>query len=569
MFLLFLKSALRNFRRNKFHTTIILLGLSIGMAVSLLIVLYVQHEYRYDRFLDKRDRIYRLETGWAVMPTLPGYLISQESKIAEHVVRMRNMDYTVKWENNPYQIRNVVYADSSFFDIFNFDFIVGDKETAVNIQNSIVLTESTAKKIFKEKNPVGEIISLDNQYQFTITGIVKDPVEFHYPYNAIATLSSLRQIAFPAVLEQFDSWNYYTYVLAKPGFTHEELSTEVNSILDNAGYSFTDFTLTSLDDLYFARPIQYEGITLHGNKQVLYALLSIAVLILIIAGINFINLTTARGLARSKEIGVRIVSGSLKRQLVCQFIFETQLVVITALIISLGLIELLKPSFYSIIGKVIQTQFLYSFKSMSLVLLASLLFGVLAGIYPSLFLSSFKPVLILKGKVLSLPKTSAFREGMIVFQLTISIVLIVSTLLIINQLKYMSKMNLGFDKEQLIFLPLNTSLQNQLPAFKQELLKIPEISSAAYSGNPMGREWGNWGGITIEGRTNSYKVNGIDPDFIKTFGLELIEGRNFSEDNPGDYNATYIVNETAIRDYQLGNPVGKYITGAGNGSRGT
>lgn len=569
MIKLFFKVALRNFTRNKLHTVINITGLAIGLAASILILLYINHEYRYDKFLTNRDRIYRLETDWAIMPTLPGHLISQESGMTESVVRLLRVDYTVKWDNNPYTMEKVMFADSSFFDIFNFDFIAGDPETAINIQNSIVLTESAAKKIFGNKNPVGEIIFLDNQYEFTISGIVKDPVEFHLPFNAIATLGSWREITFPQVLEQFDSWNFPTYILAKPGFTRTELSMEVNNILNNAGYTFTDFNLTSLGELYFARPIQYEGITLHGNKQALYVLLSIAVFILIIAAINFINLSTANGITRSKEIGIRKLVGSPKIYLMSQLIFETLLLISIALILAFGIIEMIKPVFYSIIGKVINTQLLYSLNTLSLIIVISFVFGIISGLYPSLFLSSFKPVTVLKGKLLSLPKASKIREGMIVFQLTISIVLIIATFLILNQIKFMSRTDLGFNKEQIVYLPLNTTLRSQLKTFKQEVEKFPEVRSASFSGFPMGREWSNWGGVTIDGESRGYKVNGIDADYFETMGIEIVEGRNFSEDNPGDYNATYILNETAVRDYQLGNPVGKYATGAGNGSRGT
>lgn len=568
MLQLFFKVALRNFSRNKLHTAINIAGLAVGLAASILILLYIHNEYRYDRFLTNRDRIYRLETDWAIMPTLPGHLISQESGIAEKVVRLLRVDYTVKWDNNPYSLENVLFADSTFFDIFNFDFIAGDPETAINIQNSIVLTESASKKIFGDKNSVGEIIFLDNQYEFTISGIIKDPVEFHLPFNAIATLDSWREITFPQVLEQFDSWNFPTYILAKPGYSGTELSGEVNHILDNAGYTFTDFDLTSLSDLYFARPLQYEGITLHGNKQALYVLLSIAVFILVIAAINFINLSTASGINRSKEIGVRKLVGSPKTYLLSQFIFETLLLISIALILAFGIIELIKPVFYSVIGKIISTRLLYSFKTISLIILISFVFGIVAGLYPAIFLSSFKPVTVLKGKLLSLPKASKIREGMIVFQLTISIILIIATFLILNQIRFMNRSNLGFNKEQIVYFPLNTSLKSQLETFKQEIEKFPEVRSASYSGFPMGREWSNWGGVTIDGISHGYKVNGIDADYFETLGIEIIEGRNFSEDNPGDYNATYILNETAVRDYQLGNPVGKYATGAGNGSRG-
>jgi putative ABC transport system permease protein len=569
MFQLFFKVALRNFSRNKLHTLINIIGLAIGLAASMLIFLYIHHEYRYDRFLSNRNRIYRLETDWAIMPTLPGHLISQESGIAEKVVRLLQVDYTVKWDNNPYTLENVVFADSTFFDIFNFDFIAGDPDNAITIQNSIVLTESAGKKIFGEKNPLGELIFLDNQYEFTISGIIKDPVEFHLPFNAITSLGSWREITYPQVLEQFDSWNYPTYILAKPGFSGTELTVEVNDILDKAGYTFTDFNLTSLNDLYFASPIQYEGITLHGNKQALNVLLSIAIFILIIAAINFINLTTANGMTRSKEIGVRKLVGSPRNYLFSQFIFETLLLIGAALLLAFGIIEFIKPVFYSVIGKVINIQILYSFKIISLIILISMVFGIISGLYPSLFLSSFKPVSVLKGKVLNLPKASMIREGMIVFQLTISIVLMISTFLILNQIKFMNHSNLGFNKEQIVYIPLNTSLKTQLKPFKEELEKFPEVKIASYSGFPMGREWSNWGGVTIDGISHGYKVNGVDADYFETLGIELIEGRNFSEDNPGDYNATYIVNETAVRDYQLGNPVGKIATGAGNGSRGT
>ncbi len=569
MFLLFLKSALRYFKRNKFHTIIILLGLSSGMAVTLFIVLYAQHEYRYDKFITNRDRIFRMETDWAVMPSLPGHLIAQESKIAEKVVRIRGADYTVKWDNTPYSVKNMVYADSTFFDIFNFEFISGSPEEAINRLNSIVLTQSVANKIFKNKNPVGELVVLDNQYQFTVTGVIKDPADFHLPFTAVITLGSLRKIGFAEILEMFDSWNYPTYILAKKGFTGEELTEEVNKILSAAGYESIRFNLTKLSRLYFSDPIQYEGMTLHGSRQTLYVLITIVIFIMVIAAINFINLTTATGISRSKEVGIRKVAGSGIRELVFQFVLETLLLVMASLFLSFLLVELAKPLFYSVVGKIIPVRSLYTFKMLSILTMSFLSFGLAAALYPSLFLSSFKPVTVLKGKSLKLSGISSLREGMIVFQLVISIVLIIATFLILNQIRYMNSVNLGFDREHIVYLPMNTTLLSQQESFREELLKIPGIQSASYSANYMGTEWGNWCCVTIDGRSNSYKINAVDPGYLAIMGIEIVEGRNFSEEFPGDYNGTYLINETAVKEYQLGNPIGKFVTGAGNGSRGT
>jgi putative ABC transport system permease protein len=547
--------------------------LSIALAVSLLIFLYVHNEYQYGQHLKNKDRIYRIETGWAELPSMVGHAISQEPGMIDKVVRLNVRDYTLNWKNHAIKLTSAVLADTTFFSIFDFEFIAGNPLDALKKPNSMVLTESYARKVFGHKNPINELIFLEHKYPFIITAIIKDPKYFSIPINAIGTISSLREMNYKEVLEQYDGWDYATYLLAKPGYTKDTLNAYVDRVLRKYGYNSyvynteKPFRLTNIKNLYFSDPLEYEGAVLHGSKQSLYILITIAVFILILAAINFINLTTSKGFARAKEVGIRKASGSTRKQLIFQFILETIIVVLAALFLAFLFIESVSPLFCNIIGKKIDVHFLYSISLIAKVVFLATTFGIVVGLSPALVLSSFKPLTVLKGKLLSKSRISIFQESLIVFQLLISIALIASTIQIYNQLKFMNTTELGFQKDHLIFIKLSPDIQ--LDAFKEEMLKIPGVVKASYSREYPGKEWTNFGSITIDGQTHFYKVNSVDPDYFETLGIEITEGRSFSSDIPSDYNSTILVNETAVKSYQLGNVIGKFATQLGNGTDAT
>jgi|WetSurSiteA1Bulk_404760.scaffolds.fasta_scaffold00138_8 putative ABC transport system permease protein len=568
----YLKVAIRNTSKNRVYTLINVFGLTTGIAAVLLIFIYIYNEFQYDKFLTKRDRIYRIEPsfGQATIPSLPGSILMREQSYCERVVRVfvDNNNYSVNYKNNVYSFNNLALADSSFFDLFDLEFVLGNPRKSLIIPNSLVIVESQARIMFGDENPLGKTIFIENKYPFTITGVIKDPEKFHLQVKGVGTIESLREITYKDILEQFDGWNFYTYVLGEKGLSGKELEKKVNDKLMEYDYKyFVKFSLTSLHDLYFAKPLVNEGITLHGNKPMLFILGTIALFLLAIAWINFVNIATARASNRAREVGIRKVVGAKKRQLIVQFFLETVIITIISLFLAAVIIESIQIPFCNLIGKSINFNILYYPEILLSVIGFSLFTGCIAGLYPALWLSTYAPIAVLKSKSSSRLHSTFLQKGMIVFQYVIAIMLIASTMIIYKQLHYLKSFDLGFDKEHVVYLKINDEILQKQDLFKSELLKIPEIQKVAYSGRIMGVEWGNWERKVGDKERLDFQQNFIDPDYFETMGIQLAQGRNF-KDEIGDQNSNYILNEAAIKTYDLkeviGTPVSDDGQAAGN-----
>lgn len=548
-----LNTAIKYFWKNRVYNFINIIGLTVAMSSILIIYLYIANEYKYDKDIENGDKIYRLEATMAVMPSFPGYILKSETGYVENVTRVKIESHNINFNEQAYRLENIGMADSTFFNIFNFRFILGNKGEALKKIHSIVLTKSESEKIFGKTNPINKVILFENKYSFTVTGVIEDPVWFHLPFSGIATIESLREMNYADILEQKDGFDYFTYIVGKPSHTQDETLGSVNAKLLASGYEnfVPKFHLTSLDDLYFSKPLSYEGITLHGNKSVLYVLFSIAVLLLSLACINFINLTIARSNIRVKEVGIKKLTGSSKTALVFQFLIESVFIILFALALALILVKVVHPSFCNLIGKQIDSNLIYGPVNAVIILLVTIFIGLLAGLYPAVFMSRTKPILLLKNRSGILSQKSLLSKGLITFQYTISIMLIAGTLVILRQLDFLKEKDLGFTKEQLIYIRLNDDIAKQKSSFKEELLTIPGIVKAAYSGNTMGNEWGNWVN-DIEGETRSFKTNSVDPDYFDVMGIKLKEGRTFSRE---DVNSNFVINETAVKSWELKNPL--------------
>jgi putative ABC transport system permease protein len=550
------KTATIYFLKNRTYNIINILGLTVSITSILIILLYIGNESKYDSEIRNKENIYRLGTNWATMPSFIGHFLkNDESEYISDVTRVKMEDDEVNSNDEVFHLKDIGMADANFFDVFNFNFILGNPQNALKTIHSIVLTKSTSERIFGSSDPINKVILLKNKYPFTVTGVVQDPEYFHLPFTAIATLESLKELAFNDILEQKDGWSYFTYIVGKPGLTKDETETKVDSKMKELNYKDFSFSLTSLSDLYFAPPLYYEGITLHGNKQVLYILFSIAVLLLVLAAINFINLTNARANIRYKEIGIKRLMGGSKPILIIQLLVESVQIILIALLFSLFLLKIIQPYFCHLINKQIDFNSIYSPLNLLPIVAFTLLTGILSGLSPALSMNSAEPITLLKSKVDRLSQKSVFGKSLITFQYLISIVLIAGTLMIMKQLNFLKHKDLGFSPEQIMCVEINDNIKAQQDAFKNELLQIPGVLQAAYSGNQMGHDWSNWVN-DIDGVGRAFKVNSVEPEYFDLMGITIKEGRAFQKD---DVDKCYIINETAVRKYELSNPLEKLM----------
>ena len=550
-----LKIAIRFFWKNRTYNSINILGLTVSMTSILVILLYIGNESKYDSGIRNKENIYRIGTNWATMPSFIGHFLKNESDFVGDVVRVKMEDHEIKSNNEVFRLKDIAMADANFFDVFNFKFILGNPENALKAIHSIVLTKSTAERIFGNTNPINKTILLRNKYPFTVTGVVEDPNYFHIPFTAIASLESLKELAYTSILEQKDGWSYFTYLVGKPGLAQNETEAKLNEKMKELNYKDSPFYLTRLDDLYFAPPLYYEGITRHGSKQVLYILFSIAVLLLVLAGINFVNLTNARANIRFKEIGIKKMIGVSRPVLIIQLLIESVQIILFALVLSLLLVKAIQPFFCNLINKQIDFNVVFLPGNILIIVVTTIIIGILAGLFPAYTMNSVEPITLLKNKVISTSQKSAFSKSLITFQYFISIVLIVGTLMIIKQLNFLKNKDLGFSPEQIVCIEINDNIKAQKNSFKAELLQINGVFKAAYSQNRMGNDWSNWVN-DINGEGKAFKVNSVEPEYFDLMGITMKEGRAFQKDDIGKY---YIINEMAVARYNLSNPLEKLM----------
>jgi putative ABC transport system permease protein len=575
MFRNHLKIAFRNLARNKVYSIINIVGLATGLAICLLIMLYIFDEISYDKHHKNLDRLYRVAnktgkgTEWAALAAPVGWGLKNDMPEIEQVTRLikaPNMDKVLfKYEhNNDKKIlfeSNGYYVDSTFFQLFTYDFIYGNPLTALNQPNTMVIGESLAGTLFGKENPVGKPIQLGlpfGEYTYTVQGVFKDSeYKSHIPGKFFMSMRNGDLGQWAATQTNWATNNiFHTYVLLKKGtnvrLTDQKLKPYVEqraaADLKALGVSKTLF-MQPVQDIYLHSAIGNE-IAANGNIKYLYILGSIAAFVLFIACINFMNLSTARSAKRAKEVGVRKVMGAEKQELVRQFLGESFIMCLMALILALLLTTLLLPLFNYLTQKNLR-----SFNEPALIVWMAglaLLTGLLAGLYPAFYLSSFKPVSVLKGKILNNFSANTIRKGLVVFQFTISVALILGAMVIWRQLHFLKNQNLGFNRSQQIVLPMySKDIAKNYTTLKNELIKNPHLktvtSGSTYPGIPNINDMLFY----AEGKTISDVVDihlaSIEDDYFKTLGLQILYGRSFSKDFTADENGI-IINEAACKE---------------------
>lgn len=580
-----IKIVFRNLRRHKGFTAINLGGLSIGLAACLLIGLYIQEELTYDRFHEKGSRIYRLGRGSVGWPY--GRLIESEYPEIEDVVYMRAYPSFSIEHGGIHYFENMLYADGGFFDLFDFPFLEGDPKKALTEPNSLVLSDKLAQKLFGEGKAFNHTLLLgENSLQCTVKGVVRVPHHSHIRFNALLSFETLRSIN-PRWFEEemAKGWldlNVVNYVLVREGADVEALALKIRdlphkyagSYLENWGSSYT-LHLEPLNDIY----LQSDYGNMLGPKSdisYVYLLSFVGLFLLVIACINFVNLSTARSMERAKEVGLRKVVGSTRGALIRQFLIESLVLCLIAMILAVGLSFLFLPSFNNLAAKTFAVQDLLIPQLAGVLFLLVIGVGLLAGIYPAFSLSSFHPIESLRGRFTTGRRGAKLRKTLVVFQFVLSGALIIGTFVVLSQLRYMQRQDLGFDSNQVIVLDARRApskeLSRQVDVFKQKLVSFPGIQYVSSAGAVPGRN--GWRGqISFpEGWARNKSLNleyiPVDYDFIRTIGLNIIAGRDFNASFSTDNETAVIINEAAVDVVGWKSPeaaIGKGFASPGSG----
>ncbi len=590
----YIKSAYRSLLNNKVYGAINILGLTVGIACCLLISLYVRDEVSYDEFLKDSDRIYRvaLERQY---PTNTRFFGSSPVNLAitlkenypevEEAGRLHKLffqnEIVVSIGDKTFIEEHYLFADSTFFNVFSFNFLEGNPNTALDAFDKVVITQSTARRFFGDESALNKTYLIDTA-QYIISGVIEDvPSNSHMEFDLLGSIESLGFLNQAATTNNWISPWLFTYIKLKEGANFKDfqgkLPDMVNtygmaSILSTLSISEEDYPNSGNDFIYFLQPL--EDIHLKSNLDVevkansdiiyVYMLIAVVVFILIISCINFINLATARSAERAKEVGIRKVMGSSRSLLVKQFLTESNLITFIALLLSIGTVWLVLPSFNSLVSKELSlVDFMQPLIFAGLIIMA-LIIGTIAGLYPAIVISSIQSAVVLKGEYKSSAKGVWLRNTLIIFQFFTSITMISGMLMLNKQMMFMRNKQLGFNKENIIVIDQAQELGQQQNSFKNEILKIEGVESNTYAFAMPGDFIGNLianSEIPNVPQIRTFTVS-VDDDYISTLNMEIVAGRGFSEDFNDSLNV--IVNETAVRLLEYTDPIGRKIISPGS-----
>ena len=592
LFLNYLKTSWRKIYRQKGYSLINIAGLAVGMAACLLILLFIKDEWSYDRYNQKAGRIFRLaahirfggmEGDIATAPAPLAAACLQDFPEVERTVRFyRQGSFIVRHGERSYTESRLMFADASIFRVFSLPLRLGNPQTALAGPRTIVLSETAAGKYFGAGNPLGQSLRLNNEEDYQVSGVFRDiPANSHFHSDLIASAESLAESRQP----NWDSSNFFTYLLLRPGSDPAALQAKFPGLIrKHMGPWVKQATGRSIDELfasgarleYYLQPLtdihlrsqqimKMTEIDVNGDIRVIYVFSAIALLILIIAAINFINLATARSAGRSREAGIRKVLGSERGQLVRQFLADSLLLSGMAIALALMLTAIALPWFNNLTAKKIALSGTgIGFVAASATLM-TLLVGLLAGLYPALRLAAARPVDVLKGNLVAGVRGGRLRALLVVFQFAVSMSLIIATLVVFRQLRFIQDRNLGFDKDQVLVLQNAYLLEKRTAAFKGEMLKHPAVVSGTVSGYlPLPpSDVNNTGlgpkGNTQDGGTVLAHTWIVDADYIKTLGMKIAAGRDFAKDAPADQ-AAVVINRAAARRFGWQEPLGRQIS---------
>ncbi|MEE9190717.1 MAG: ABC transporter permease [Candidatus Neomarinimicrobiota bacterium] len=591
MFRNYVITALRNILKHKGYSLINILGLAIGVTAFTLIMLYVQNELSYDRYHEKSDQIYRVATRgalagnefhMAVSPAPVGSAFVEEIPGVIQSTRVRNLGFPViRYEDKVFSEERWFNADSTFFEVFDVNFIQGDPVTALTQPNTVVLTESTADRYFGSEDPMGKTLNSDRRRDYIITGVVEDPPQnSHFHYDFIASLMTYPDMANDPI---WVSNNFFTYlVLDKntpaqqvedefPGMVYKYAGPQIEQFMGVSWEQLIErgaaygFHLQPLTDIHLNSHLEYE-IEPNGNALYVTIFTAIAVFILMIACINFMNLATARSTKRAREVGVRKTLGSTRSQLIRQFLTEAILLSFIAFVIAMVFVQLILPAFNNMINLQL-TMSLFTDPAMILIFIILVVaVGLVSGSYPAFFLANFNPVMVLKGSAHAQGKNSLLRSTLVIFQFVISITLFTGAIVVYDQLSYIQNKDLGYSKDQVLIVEKTDDIGEQIEAFKSELRQDPRTISVSNSTSLIGHNFGNTVHQVLgEPAENALLLSifATDYAYADAYGLEVVKGRFYSPDRPAD-SSSAVINEAAARVLGFDDPIGKVLIRPGN-----
>lgn len=566
-------TALRNFIRQRLYSFINVGGLAIGIAVCILILMWVNDELSFDKYNKNFNEIHRVVenqfyAGGEVFPVavtpmpLSKALVEEFPEILEST-RIAGWGNTIKHGEDVYNEEGFWYADSSIFKIFTLPFISGNPENALKDPHSVVLTESMAKKYFGMEDPIGKTLTGIGNVEFKITGVIKNlPKNSHMQFDFLASFDFLKEWGLD--FNQWGSNTINTYVLLNKNADHEIVSEKIKDLIKkNNENSVTELFLQPLWRIHLYDTGKFTAnFAKEGDIQYVRIFSIIAIFILLIACINFMNLATAKSMKRAKEVGLRKVVGANRGQLIKQFFSESFLLVFISLLIAIVLVELATPYFNELSGKELNFN-LFNTEVITGILILLVLTSFISGSYPALFMSAFRPIKVLKGTLVSGVKGAMFRKVLVLVQFSISIFLIIGTIAISKQLNFIQNKKLGYEKENLIYFGIRGVDEEKRESFKNEILNDANIISASYSQQSptyMGNSSSGW---DWEGKDEDEVIlihhNGVDHDFAKTFKMEMAQGRFFSREFPTDTSSGLVINEAAAKIMNFDDPIGKNI----------
>lgn len=595
MFKNYLHVALRSLWKNRFYSIINIMGLAIGLCCFLFILIFVGDELSFDRYHAKANRTYRInfegfafeqELNYAVVGAPFGPTILEAYPEVVEQCRFRDRgSYTVHYENQSYQENRWIFADSTLFDVFSFELVKGDPKRALTEPYTLVITEEIALKYFGNEDPIGKSVKVDNEDLYRITGVMKAvPHNTHFSFDLFASMATIDE----SRNSEWMSNNFQTYVVLQEGTDPEVVNSKFEGLIRQyiapeleqyLGKSYDDL-LTAGNYITFSLfPMQkihlysdkLEELGTNSDIKYIYIFTFIGAFILLLACINFMNLSTARSAGRAKEVGMRKVVGAERSQLILQFLSESLVITLLGFLVAVALFLLLLPYFNSLSGKELYLRDISSIGLWVSMLGLVFLVGLIAGSYPAFYLSSFKAVAALKGKLWEKTRQHfSLRSALVIFQFAITIALIVGTIVISNQLHYIQSKKLGFEKDQILILNNFYALGKNCQPFKERILQHPAVEKATMTSflpTPSSRN----SSATFLGRnpdpskTHVVYLFDVDHDYVQTLGMEIIQGRDFSREHPGD-TMTVILNETAVQMYSLDDPLNAEISTFSGGS---
>ncbi len=591
----YLKIAIRSLKKQKEYAVINITGLSIGMAVCMLITLFVTDELSYDNFHKNGDNIYRMalermypdhSTFYAVIPHSFAEVLPVDYAEVEATCRVNvnNANIVVRYEDKNgnekvFEESNFYHADSNFYSFFSYNLINGNKEEALLKPASLTISSTAAKKYFGNEDPIGKVLETDLG-EYSVTGVFEDmPENSHIQcellgsFNSLPFAENLNYMAFSAA----------TYLQLQPEASAIGLEAKLPAMVENYAaaqvedrlkISFKAYQDAGNGYRYFLQPLQdihlksnLEGeLDTNGNLSYVYIFISIAVFILIIASINFMNLATAKSAERAKEVGIRKVMGSNKRQLIRQFLSESVVISGISLLVALVIVTIALPYFNQLFDKSIHLNLFSSTYTIPLLIIFTVMVGLVAGIYPAFVLSAYNPVSVLKGKLINSARGSWLRSGLVIFQFFISIILISGILAIYNQMNFLQQKNLGYEKDQVLIIDRAAALGQQWEVFNKEVSNLPGVKNIGHTSATPGAPSAFFFGIQFQPKGSSEVLTTkgmvVDDQFIDVLKLEIVAGRGFSPDI--DDSLSVILNESAATTLGIGNPIGAQITNKTN-----